>query len=248
MSHAWSEHTSDEIREKVGKGWTTAILPVGAIEQHGPHLSVCYDSAIANTISIEIAKSLEKAWVLPSLHYGASSHHLGFCGTLSLSDETVISLLTDVARSLKLSGINRMIIINGHGGNYSVISKFANTLSLDQFRLIHDGDEKFIFSTIRTFSDEFGAAALGLHAGLFETALALYTHPNLLRVDRASKGLMPLCGDHWSQAEIQKLMQDGLVGVTENGIIGDPFGATPEIGKRFYHELIRRYLTLCLND
>lgn len=247
MSYYWSENTSEEILAKIAQGRKTAILPMGAIEQHGPHLAVNYDSAIAEKIAIDLAQRLS-TWVLDSFNYGASSHHLGFAGTLSLTESTVLQVLSDLAASLKLSGITRLVLVNGHGGNYGLITRFAESANTHGLKIIHDGKEKFIFKVIEEHSVEFNAAALGLHGGLFETAMALFTHPELVRTGHFKTGLMPGESGMWTSAEIQKILSLGLLAVTKDGVIGDPKGASATQGEVFYKSLLEKYINLCANS
>jgi creatinine amidohydrolase len=247
MNYHWSENTSEEIQTKIAQGWQTAILPLGAIEQHGPHLAVSYDSAVAERIAADLAQRFS-AWVLPCFKYGASSHHLGFAGTLSLSEPTVLSILTDLASSLKQSGITRLVLVNGHGGNYGLIDRFAESKDTHGLKVIHDGKEKYIFKVIEEQSSEFNAGVLGLHGGLFETALALFTHPGFVRTDRFNTGLMPGENGTWTSSEIQKILSLGLSAVTKNGVIGDPNGASATHGDKFYKSLLEKYVNLCLNS
>lgn len=247
MNYHWSENTSEEIRAKITQGWKTAILPMGAIEQHGSHLAVNYDSAVAERIAKDLAQ-IFYAWILPSFNYGASSHHLGFAGTLSLNESTVLLILSDLASSLKLSGITRLILVNGHGGNYGLIARFAESENTHGLNILHDGKEKYIFKAIEEQGADFDTGALGLHGGLFETALALFTHPELVRADHFDIGLMPGESGTWTSVEIQKILSLGLSAVTKNGVIGDPTGANAVHGERFYISLLEKYINLCTNS
>ncbi len=97
------------------------IIPIGALEQHGAHLELRTDSTIATELARRVDAELGSASVLcPLLAYGASEHHLGFAGTVSLRPATVAALLRDVCDSLIFNGIKRILILNGHGGNCDI--------------------------------------------------------------------------------------------------------------------------------
>ncbi|MEX2534764.1 MAG: creatininase family protein, partial [Trueperaceae bacterium] len=108
----------DEIR--------IALQPIGATEQHGPNLAMGTDFRSAEAISRRLAARLHpKAVVLPAIPYGLSGHHMGFPGTISLSPETMLGLLRDVARSLKQHGVDGLILVNGHNGNTGILNVAA---------------------------------------------------------------------------------------------------------------------------
>lgn len=239
--HELAKLTSTEIEKLVNQGITTAILPVGAVEQHGKHLAVCYDIAVAERLAFDLAKKLE-AFLLPAVSYGASSHHLGFSGTLSLSENTFQSILFDLVDSLVSSGIKTVMIVNGHGGNYPSIQKVAERCKSKPIRFLHDGDSQFIFQTIKELSQDFNAGALGLHGGRFETSLALYTHESYVRPER-DLGLMP-AGSNWLPSEIKEIISRGLKAVAPNGVIGDPTESSKNEGADFYQRLYQKYLGL----
>jgi creatinine amidohydrolase len=242
----WSQLTKDELQLLINSGKTTAVLPVGSIEQHGAHLSLGYDSFIAERLAIDLAKELE-AILIPSFQYGSADHHLGFVGTLSLSEQTFIAVLNNLAKSIAASGIRNLIIVNGHGGNYGPISRFISAWDDTSLKVITDSEERLIFRAITDLGASFPPAKLGLHGGLFETSLALHTHPGSVRQDQIRPGLLPQSGDAWTDDEIKELICKGLIESTDSGVIGDPTGSTHELGQQFYQILYRGYLELCRN-
>jgi creatinine amidohydrolase len=146
------------------------IVPVGATEQHGPHLATGTDWILAQAIAEQAAalvheQSPRPLVIAPPMPYGASDHHLPFGGTLSISPETLLAVLLDLTRSLRADGGRRLVLVNGHGGNIGVCHAAAAAAStrydvsvahLDYWRLARDS----------------GVPVPG-HAGAFETALML---------------------------------------------------------------------------
>ncbi len=248
----WQDHTSSEIMTEVKDGRTCALLPVGAIEQHGPHLCTSYDSLIATRIAEDLA-ILHKFWCLPCFQYGTSEHHLGFFGTISLREETILALLADICRSLAKSQITKLILINGHGGNTIWMKKIDHKFNTFGISIIHDSHAPILFKAIRESTEKMSSeidnaeGRMGLHAGLFESSLALFTHPQSIKMNRAAPGTLPGNGkDHWLDQDIKTIMSEGLSKHSPNGIIGDPIGANPTFGKYFYSILIKEFEKLCI--
>lgn len=240
----WISHTAKEIKNKIDNGQATAILPFGSTEQHGDHLATGYDTLIAERICNDLAQKLD-ALILPEFSIGEASHHLGFIGTISFSAETLQRMLTDLCDSLVLSGIKKLIIVNGHGGNYKIIRSFAKDYQKPNFQIIHDGESEILFKVITDLSTKFHNADLGLHAGFFETSLALFTHPEAVRIDELRIGAMPTEGKEWAKPQISKLISEGLLKTAPTGVIGDPRASTSLYGEQFYNLILNEYMQLC---
>jgi creatinine amidohydrolase len=124
------EHlTSAEIAEAIAAGARTAILPLGAIEQHGPHLPLSVDSDHADALALRIAERLGAALVLPTVRVGYSPHHLGFSGTLSVRPSTLEAICLDYCSSLAAHGFTRVVLFSGHIGNYPIMRDFEPRLA-----------------------------------------------------------------------------------------------------------------------
>lgn len=120
MQVEWAKLTGPALRERAAAANSLAILPIGALEQHGPHLPTITDTASAEAVSLAAAKliSVDQAVaVLPGLWLGMSEHHLPFGGTISVDFAVLRGMLQSVARSLKSAGFKRLLVVNGHGGN-----------------------------------------------------------------------------------------------------------------------------------
>jgi len=236
----WSHLTREEISEWIEQGITTAILPFGSTEQHGPHLMTGNDYLFAERLAMDLAMEFN-AFVLPPLPYGMADHHMGFKGTITVKESTLIGLLGDVASSIEKSGIRNLLISNGHGGNYSLISKFAKEWT-GSLRIYHDADERLLFHSAKPFLNEFSAGEMGTHAGLQETSIALFTHPEFgVRKDRLEKGAMP-AGEEWTTDEMKRIVTNGLHSFTPNGILGDARKSSSELGQRFYISMLELYV------
>jgi creatinine amidohydrolase len=114
-----------------------ALIPIGAIEQHGPHLELRTDIAVATAMARRVDAALGADSLLcPPLPYGASEHHLGFTGTLSLRPESLRRVLRDVCDSLIRHGIDRILILNGHGGNCDIARVVAREVGHETGRRV----------------------------------------------------------------------------------------------------------------
>ncbi len=173
----WNEATREELSGVLPEA--LVVLPVGATEQHGPHLATGTDALLADTVAsravaragADCARDLVLA---PTIPVGASDHHLPFGGTLSLSPETLQAVLVDLARSVAAGGGRRLVIVNGHGGNRGVCHSAAAAAStrsglavayLDYWALLNAGDDPRVPG----------------HAGEFETSMVLAVRPELVR-------------------------------------------------------------------
>ena len=159
------------------------VLPVGACEQHGPHLPVGTDSMLVEDIALAAAEKVEQFPVLvaPTVPFGSSAHHLAYGGTISVGSETLQRYLGECCESLVQSGFRRLFILNGHGGNIDVIGDVARDVSIRQGVAVGSGS----YWTM-AWDDlvSLGAHQVGLlpgHAGAFETAMAreVYSGPEL---------------------------------------------------------------------
>lgn len=165
----WHRTNRTELNELLPEA--IIILPIGATEQHGPHLATGTDWILAEAVTNQAAhlihaRAARPMVLAPALPYGASDHHLPFGGTLSLTPETLLAVLLDLTRSLAASGGRRFVLVNGHGGNVGVCHAAAaaassrydvNVAHLDYWQLARDT----------------GDTPIPGHAGVFETALML---------------------------------------------------------------------------
>ena len=145
-------------RELEGK--TKAVIPVGSIEQHGPHLPLSTDAFIARAVSLEIARKIGGV-LAPPMVTGVSQEHMDFPGTISLTPEVFLGKIRDVCNSLLKHGFKEIILINGHGGN----RKALESLKMKNVRYVD------IIGKIKNYD----------HAGEIETSLMLHIHPELVR-------------------------------------------------------------------
>lgn len=190
-----SHYTRDELKRMGEAGWT-AIIPLAATEQHGPHLPVSTDTLICEAIAVQAGvlataalaerplKSGAGLLLTPVLPIGCSSHHLAFGGTLSFSSATYLQMLRELGESLVQGGFRRIVFLNGHGGNEPMMHQTAQDLAV-----AHDvwTASTSYWSVARSALEALQAQEMGLvpgHAGGFETSLIEAIAPSLVRRDR----------------------------------------------------------------
>ena len=145
-----------------------AILPIGACEQHGPHLPVGTDAMVAEALTDIVSRELG-ALRLPILAYGTSAEHRGLSGTMSLRPETLAAVVRDIADSCVASGIHRLAILSGHGGNWILRPTIRDINARHEDRTVWLVPEAVIWAD--SFAED-------LHAGATETSLMLHLDPD----------------------------------------------------------------------
>jgi len=221
--------TSNEVAAAIEKGACTAILPLAAVEQHGPHLPLSMDADHADELAIRVARELGDALVLPTVRVGYSPHHLGFPGTLSLRASTLEAICTDYGASVADSGFRTLVLFSGHIGNYPVMREFEARLAATLAPLsvlVYTGSQA-ILDAWRAAAEPSGhGASVGGHADIAETSVMLALHPERVRADRLVPGYQVSIDD----AFLARVLSDGLKTFSPNGILGNPIGANPTIG------------------
>lgn len=201
----------------------TVLVPVGACEQHGPHLPLDTDTRIAEAVAAGAAVRLgEHTVVAPPVAFGASGEHEMFAGTVSIGQEALRSVLVELGRSVG-RWARRLVFVNGHGGNVMVLRGAVELLRTE------GRDVRWYGCALPAGS---GFVQDG-HAGRTETSLMLALAPGLVRLDRAE------AGNSAPIAELLPAMRAGGVGaVSENGVLGDPSGASAPEGRLMLAALV----------
>jgi creatinine amidohydrolase len=220
---------------------TVAVLPLGAIEQHGPHLPVSTDWVTASSaVAAAVAGATVPAIELPGLAVTKSDEHCRFPGTLWLSWDTLMRVLVDYGRSLRACGLSRLLFVNGHGGN-SALGQVACRELRKEFGL------RTFFSHLSIPADQGGDSSaeseygMGIHGGHGETSLMLHLRPDLVHPDLAVRRV-PEDLRSFSHIGFGKPVSFGWLtdDFGPDGHIGDPTGATAEHGKVVFDAAVGR--------
>jgi creatinine amidohydrolase len=222
------------------------LLPLGAIEQHGPHLSVSTDADVVSEIALQAEKQLNDDIILcPTLPFGSSHHHLSFGGTMSLTAHTYVQMIVELVESLLQNGFRRIVLLNGHGGNITPI-KLALIILSDKY----DATLKpnIVLATYwelakKIFSGDSPMESPALsHACEYETSLMLHLFPEKVfrnEIKRAarpdSNGFIP-----WEDDEPYRgvTMVKQTEFISDNGCSGEPQLASPEKGTHLFEHAV----------
>jgi creatinine amidohydrolase/Fe(II)-dependent formamide hydrolase-like protein len=240
--YLWRELTWLEAEERL-KQMDVAILPVGSIEQHGPHLPLDTDSFDAEYLSRRIAEACSdpKPLVLPLVPYGVSYEHGEFKGTVGISNDTLARLIYEIGMSCARNGINKLVIVNGHGGNIPALNYAAQMITRDTriFVCVDTGEtsDVDIYKIADTPND--------IHAGEIETSTSLAVRPHLVKMEKAEK-LIPRFSSRYlnftSRRKVNWYVHTKKI--SKIGVIGDPTKASAEKGERIWQIMIAHLVEL----
>ena len=198
-------------------------VPVGSTEQHGPHLPLGTDTLLAVELSNRLAARVPEVLVAPAITFGASGEHEGFPGTLSIGTMVLESLAVELARSAS-RWVQRIIFVNGHGGNVDALARAES-------RLRSEGRDVLVWTARWRAPRAHRDVVPDAHAGRTETSLVLALRPDLVRTRVATAGVTTPLRELWPQ-----LRGTGVRAVSPNGVLGDPSGATAELGAALVDE------------
>jgi creatinine amidohydrolase len=213
MTPALADLTWPQVGQRTG---ALLVVPLGATEQHGPHLPLSVDTDVAVALGRGLAARRADVLLAPALPYGSSGEHAGFPGTLSIGQEALELVVVELARSAT-DTCARVLFVSGHGGN-------AEPLGRAVARLRSEGRD------VRAFAPQWDGDA---HAGRAETGLALALDPGRVQLELAVAGdTRPLA------AVLPELRTGGVRAVSPSGVLGDPTGADADEGKALLEQLI----------
>jgi len=222
--------TWPQVQAHIEAGRDTVVVALGATEQHGRHLPLATDALLGDHLARMLADRLD-AFLGPTLRVGCSEHHLGFAGTLSLSESTFHAVVGDLVRSLRRGGFRRIVLVPTHGGNFAPLAAAVAKLA-EPHAVTALTDLGVLFQIAQMGEREYGVplAEGGLHAGEWETSLLLAIHPDLVRMEDAEAGFT---------GDLQQALQGifaagGVAALSENGAIGDPRRASAEHGEGYW--------------
>ncbi|SOD89251.1 creatininase family protein [Caenispirillum bisanense] len=248
QSGYWQDLTTEDFAT-VDPERVIALLPVAAIEQHGPHLPLYTDACLNEGIvarMLELLPERRTVLVLPTLPVGHSIEHAGFPGTLTLSAETLIALWTEIGASVARTGIRKLILFNSHGGQGQIVDIVASRLRHEHGMLV-----------IRANSYRFGVPdalfpedelTFGIHGGAVETSMMLHLRADLVRTEFVAR-FPSVAEDLASDCEV--LRSDKPVGfawaaqdLNPEGAVGDAEDADAERGALIVDHVARRLVDL----
>jgi creatinine amidohydrolase len=238
--------TWTEIQEMPDRANVVILQPIGAIEQHGPHLPLIVDAAIATAVLGQALSQLSAdtpAYALPTLYYGKSNEHWHFPGTMTLTAQTLMAMLMEVGESLYRAGFRKFVLVNGHGGQPQIMEMVARDL--------HQQYEDLLVFPLFVWRVPNNAAELlspkelelGIHAGDAETSLMLSILPEHVRMNAAiTEYPQGLPGDSLLSMEGNLPFAWTTRDLSRSGVLGDPTVATKEKGDRILASLAASWI------
>ena len=228
------EMTWPEVETALADGYTSVVVAVGAIEQHGRHLPLLVDAARGDRLALEVARRLGGSLVGPTIRVGCSEHHMGFPGTISLRGDTLKAVCLDYVTSLARHGFRTVYLVPSHGGNFAPLATM-----LEEVRAAAAPDcEVRAYTDLMEFVGLWEGAVrevapelawrVGGHADIAESSEMLCILPDLVREELAEAGYV----GGFDAALAERIFGEGLRAVTSNGVLGDPRGMSREIGER----------------
>lgn len=213
--------TSATAAEEAERDAPVAILPVGSFEQHGAYLPLITDTAVASIIGAQLAARY-RVLLLPPITISCSHEHAAWRGTVSISSTTLHRVIFDIAESLRRSGVERLVLVNGHGGNYvlsNVVQEYTATHG-PVMALFPQGSD---WNRAREDAGMKTDAHSDMHAGELETSILLHAAPELVRPGNETAD--------WQADDRPLLLTAGMQVYTKTGVIGSPSLGTPEKGR-----------------
>lgn len=249
---SWAGSTYEEITTIGEQGDSVLVVPIGSIEQHGRHLPVATDTLLVDAIVSRTGEHLTENddvpfLVTPTIWTGYSPHHMDFGGTLTAPFGTLLAVLTDVIESGLENGFDSVLIVNGHGGNTSLIA--AATSEVGSAASDREILSCTYFELAVPFVDEIRDSDIGgiAHGGEFETSLMLHLRPDLVKQERTN---VTYRGEPYTHAS-REMFDTGTLSpyrsfaeMSETGELGDPTLATPEKGEELLANLVAELATI----
>jgi creatinine amidohydrolase len=227
-----------EVESALENGTETAIVAVGSIEQHGPHLPLNMDTLDGDELSRRIAAELSDALAAPTIRPGCSGHHMDFPGTITVPPETLMDIIRSYCRSLDEHGFEYIVLVPTHGGNFGPVKTVAPDIAREIAATViplADLDEH-----MQLLNEGLAEAGIEyeqdvIHAGAAETAMILAIDDDLVRTDDI---------EHGPEGDISpaRLLSEGFKSITENGVLGDPTEATAEAGEVIIQNVVETYV------
>jgi creatinine amidohydrolase len=248
MKYRYEEFTWPEIRDAVA-GRRVAVLPVGTIEQHGPHLPLITDVLTATEMSrLAVERIPSEAVLLPPVFYAFNEHHLDFPGTIAVEGVTFVNYVTDIGCSLAHHGFRKILLVNGHGSNVPFLDVAARNITnrtesicamVPWWNLV----PKALLKELRESEYPGGMA----HGCELETSVLLYLRGDLVQMDKATRDMNFQKSEFifWDlEGGSPVFFQEWFSRYSKTGTVGDPMKASAQKGRRFVDAVVDQLIAL----
>ncbi len=242
-SRQWAEVSAHDFAAAQANGLaaqTIAVLPVAAVEQHGPHLPLSVDATLLQGVidaALPLLPNDLPVLFLPPQNIGFSTEHSNYPGTLTLSPATIIALWTELGACVARAGIRKLLLLNGHGGQVSVMDIVARELRVQHGLMVYSSSW-FSLPLSDEVNAQFSAQEhrFGIHAGQIETSMMLHLAPKTVHMERA---------ENWRSTSQDRAEQFNILGngrsakmgwaiedYNVSGAVGDASAASAQKGER----------------
>ncbi len=247
---SWAGKTYREVSDVATQDGSILVIPVGSVEQHGHHMPVATDTILVDAVAkLGAERVIDDVPILltPPVWSGYSPHHMSFGGTITLEHDDLLDTLEGIADAALDNGFDALLLLNGHGGNASVVDSATSIIGHRHAAVEVHG--LAYFQLAASFYDDVRDTELGgaAHAGEFETSLMLHLRPELVREDRMEGTNLV---EPYEQGRKDLVVGGPLTTYrsfreySESGAIGDPSEASAEKGKEIYERLSDELETL----
>jgi creatinine amidohydrolase len=221
---------------KIASGNKVVLIPIGSLEGHGEHLPLDTDIIIPSEICKLVAKKIPKQVILmPGIPYGYSKNHMVFPGSISIEEHTLIEFLAQICFSLVSHGFDRILFVNGHGGNVPILDLATRKINLTNQKVLCASLAWYLIPEVRKKFEEvnpFPSKGSMTHAGMLETSVYLAICEKAVSMEKAKPVELP-SEKHvgFGTEDAPVMMMRPWSSYTETGVLGHPEVATPKIGK-----------------
>jgi creatinine amidohydrolase len=232
-----AEYSWPDVEAALDDGTRTAIVAVGSVEQHGPHLPLLMDTLAGDELATRIAEKLGDALATPTIRPGCSGHHMEFPGTITIPAAVLMDLVRAYCESLDEHGFEHVVLVPTHGGNFAPVNTVAPEVARDidanVIALADLGDLMELQNEgLRKGGVEYQEDVI--HAGAAETAIVLAIDEGLVGTDELEVG-------HEEEISVSRLLSEGFRSITENGVLGDPREGTADAGEEILDTVATAY-------
>ena len=245
-SYLYQQYTWPEMAEVV-KRQPVVVLPIGSVEDHGPHLPLDTDNFLIWNICEEAARRAEgEILLMPQVPYGYETHHMDFPGTIDIQPEHLLHFMLDITRSVAHHGFERILIADGHGSNMPILDLVARRTNIETGALCGT----FIWPSLAPAAVRAvrQSARGGMaHACELETSVYLHLDPAGVRMDKArAETGMPESEFIWMDLMEGSpvVLMDHWTRFSKSGVSGDPTLATAEKGKVVFEAVVEAFVRL----
>jgi creatinine amidohydrolase len=217
--------------EALDRSKIIVVIPVGSMEQHGPHLPFQVDVLVASRLAEDLEKKIPEVLLVPPIWTGVSAHHMDFPGSITIRARVFMDVLHDICASLHHHGFKRIVLLNGHGGNRATLEVLGQELFVDLGLTVNTLAYWDLVPDLVKSLKKSQSSGMG-HSGELETSLMLYLAPELVDRQAIPQGVLGI-EPPGPTTGIKRYVN--MKEHSAQGVIGMPSAASPEIGKELYN-------------